>query len=121
MQKISKTIKECQICSKPFKPAHYRPDQIFCSKACADKSHSNKKRLIRKEFVDLKGGCCEVCGYKKSISALCFHHIDPKKKEMSFDIGQITFKDKNKLIKELKKCQLLCSNCHAEAHDKLSK
>lgn len=53
-----------------------------------------------------------------SISHLDFHHCDPDKKD--FNISSIPAqsweKNKTKIIKELDKCQILCSNCHRYIH-----
>lgn len=48
---------------------------------------------------------------------LVFHHRDPSKKE--FSISSPNFHKWEDVIKELEKCDLLCSNCHAEEHDRL--
>jgi len=83
----------------------------------------NKKRkrdlLKRKKWaVDLLGGKCQKCGYKKCLSTLTFHHKNPKEKE--FNIGiKLDWKEKT-ILKELKKCDLLCFNCHMELHEKLN-
>ena len=76
-------------------------------------SHVTNANLKRKrQIVYVMGGCCQVCGYSKSINALELHHINPKEKIFSFG------KEKNKawdlIIEELKKCVLVCANCHRE-------
>jgi len=79
-----------------------------------------KKHLIeRKQWaVNLLGGKCMECGYNKSLSALTFHHKNPKEKE--YMVGQMLDRPKDKIRKELKKCDLLCFNCHMELHEKLN-
>ena len=62
------------------------------------------------------GGGCRFCNYNKSIRALHFHHIDPALKE--FAISQ-RIRSWDAVVEELKKCVLVCSNCHAEIHDGL--
>ncbi|CAM0013234.1 HNH endonuclease [Vibrio phage D239] len=61
---------------------------------------------------------CERCGYDKCFAALDFHHVDPSKKE--YQVGQFfrSRRSKSVVIKELKKCILLCANCHREEHAK---
>lgn len=71
---------------------------------------------MKEKIVEMKGGCCERCGYNKSIWALQFHHLDPKEKE--FQLFK-TCKDFNKLKIEAAKCMLVCANCHAEIHEEL--
>lgn len=69
-------------------------------------------------LVKLFGGKCEICGYNKCLSGLTFHHLDPSKKK--FTISQSASKSLKELIKESKKCRLLCRNCHAEDHASLT-
>lgn len=57
---------------------------------------------------------CFLCGYKNYIGALDYHHID--KVDKLFCISQAKNKTKKELINEIKKCVLLCRNCHMEVH-----
>lgn len=68
------------------------------------------------ELVAYKGGCCEICGYNKSISALQFHHRNPNEKDFNISRKSYSFE---RLKKEVDKCILVCANCHAEIHEKL--
>lgn len=75
------------------------------------------RRDKRKEqIVQVMGGKCQLCGYDKCFSALELHHLLPSEKEFSFA------KQKNKawedIQDELKKCILVCANCHREIHAK---
>src|SRR5690606_33960089 len=51
----------------------------------------------------------------KNLAALDFHHVNPEEKEYSFN--QLVKKNWNEVVSELKKCVLLCKNCHAEQHN----
>jgi DNA-binding CsgD family transcriptional regulator len=75
------------------------------------------RKRVKLKLVDYKGGKCEICGYCKSLWALEFHHRDPELKD--FTISSVS-KSFYKLKKEVDKCMLVCSNCHAELHEKLS-
>ena len=79
------------------------------------KERGLKRKL---ELVEYKGGECEICGYKKNIAALQFHHINPTEKEFKLDIRKLSSTKKEILYKEVDKCMLLCANCHAEIHYK---
>ena len=65
-------------------------------------------------MIKYKGGKCEICGYNKNISALEFHHINPKEKAFTVSDTRHSW---NEAQKELDKCILLCANCHRELHN----
>lgn len=69
------------------------------------------------EAIESLGGSCSKCGYNKNISALDFHHLNPKEKDFSLDIRKFSNFSNGKLLKELDKCVLLCANCHREEHN----
>lgn len=66
------------------------------------------------------GSKCAICSYSKCIQALEFHHIDPDEKDFHFNV-RITHKSWPKICAELRKCVLLCANCHREVHNKITK
>ena len=57
---------------------------------------------------------CEICSYKRCAKALHFHHLDSSKKE--YKPSNLSSKSIATFHTEIKKCVLLCSNCHAEVH-----
>jgi len=61
------------------------------------------------------GGECIVCGYNRCMRALHFHHINSFEKEFNISEKSSWYD----IERELKKCILLCSNCHAEYHSGL--
>ena len=76
---------------------------------------NNKIRRKRKEkLVKMLGGCCSKCGYKKSITAISFHHINPKDKLFDLSKGTTILHSWEEVVAEARKCILLCLNCHAE-------
>ena len=78
----------------------------------------NWRQKIKKLAVELMGGKCQVvgCGYSKCIRALHFHHISPNDKDFSIGGMSISW---HKIKMEIKKCVLVCSNCHAEIEDEI--
>jgi hypothetical protein len=62
------------------------------------------------------GGCCQVCGYNKCDSSLALHHINPEEKEISLGAIRSNPKNWNSIVAELRKCVLVCHNCHTEIH-----
>jgi 5-methylcytosine-specific restriction endonuclease McrA len=61
-------------------------------------------------------GSCQVCGYKKSLGALSFHHKNPDEKDFQISSKSYAYE---KLKKEVDKCILVCSNCHIEIHEEI--
>lgn len=82
-----------------------------------EKIYKNKRRRIKQykeELIKNLGGKCEICGYNKCFAAFDFHHKSGIKE---YNIAQLLGKvSKKKILKEAKKCNLLCSNCHRELH-----
>jgi len=93
-----------------------------CKHANTNTKHQNYQaqqiRGIKRkiELVMLKGGKCITCGYKKNLAALCFHHREEDSKEMKLDLRHLSNNSMKTILKELEKCDLLCSNCHMELH-----
>lgn len=77
------------------------------------------RRNTKKRMITAMGGKCAICGYDKCDSALEFHHIDPLQKDFGFGGVRAEPKAWVKIVEELRKCVLLCSNCHREIHDNL--
>lgn len=77
------------------------------------------RKNCKARIITAFGGKCCVCGYDKCQRSLALHHIDPNEKDFSF--GQIRANPKNwsNLVEELRKCVLVCHNCHCEIHENL--
>lgn len=73
--------------------------------------NSTKIRIVKS-----MGGKCQCCGYSKTMEALELHHIDPNAKEMGFGAIRANPKSWIKIVSELRKCILVCANCHREIH-----
>lgn len=98
---------KCKICGIERKNKSRNNE---CS-TCINKRIRNSRK---EKAVKLLGSKCEICGYNKSIKALCFHHIDPKTKMFTISrFWNIKWLD---ILEEINKCQLLCANCHMELH-----
>ena len=76
-----------------------------------DRALSRKRELIK-----LMGGKCCRCGYDNNYAALEFHHINPSEKSFQLDSRHLSNTSMELIIKESKKCILVCSNCHKEIH-----
>lgn len=76
-----------------------------------------RSAILKAEYVQLAGGCCQRCGYHEFISGLAFHHVDESTKirEPSEVIIGGNRRREDALF-ELDKCCLLCHNCHVARH-----
>jgi len=74
------------------------------------------RRDTKQRIVNAFGGSCAICAYKKCLASLALHHLDPAEKDFSF--GRIRANPRSwfRMVKELRKCVLLCHNCHDEVH-----
>lgn len=111
--------KKCQVCFLEFEVKKYREKTaLYCSSLCRQKrmpkkeNHPNwkggiartwKSKNIIKRLVQQKGKC-EMC---RSVKFLQGHHVIPYSE------------DKN-LIEDENNIQILCINCHALQHPKIS-
>lgn len=84
-------------------------------------SESVKKwrKESKARIIEAMGGKCALCGYDKCESALSLHHLDPSKKELSIGGIRANPKSWTKIVDELRKCIMVCNNCHAEIHSGL--
>ena len=83
------------------------------------KRHADRHKRIRAwitarldRFKVFKG--CSHCGYKDNPAALQFHHVDPSKKLQNVSMIRRSSYSQWKVIKaEIRKCIVLCANCHS--------
>lgn len=70
---------------------------------------ATRREARRSKLIDLAGGKCQQCG---STNTLEFNHRDRVEKAFSLS-GAGLDKAWDKILAELAKCELLCSECHA--------
>ena len=93
--------------------------EILCRRCHQEERESNSSLKI--QLLKIAGSdCCSSCGYRgKNLTSLEFHHRN--RNDKMFNIGTVcrgrtlTVKFES-LIDEVKKCDVLCSNCHALKH-----
>jgi len=95
------------------------------SKECIKRKAAECRKLRRikwQKWLIPHKTACSVCGYNTNMVALDFHHVDGSYKEIT--IGTFTagntcsLQNKIKVLKEIKKCIVLCANCHRIIHSK---
>lgn len=100
----------CKKCQRVYRKTHYEKNK---------KKYIDKARVYTRSIVDwfteFKSSLsCENCGENRAW-VLDFHHVNPDEKEI--EIGHLSrLASKKKLLSEMKKCKVLCSNCHRDLH-----
>jgi transposase len=85
-------------------------------KLCRSAAVARRRRKMKKILVEEAGGACCICGYRRNMRALHFHHLEPSKKRHEINARGVALA-LDTLRAEALKCVLLCSNCHAEVED----
>jgi len=106
-----KVRERCKSCLKQYMNDHYKSNK----KSYVDNVKQRKKDLyswIKEYKSNLK---CEQCG-ENHPAVLDFHHIDPNQKDFSIGNALHSSMGKKKILNEINKCKILCSNCHRKLH-----
>jgi transposase len=88
------------------------PSGYRCLK-CRSEAVTERRRRVKQILVHEAGGACRICGYRRYIGALEFHHVDPTNKRFSLSHRRVA-RSLDKARAEARKCVLLCANCHVE-------
>ena len=105
---------KCKECCREYSRNHYKNNKIQYFKK--NLKFKNKRKNI---FNDLKSKLkCSICGEER-YWVLDFHHLNKNEKDFELSGKYLTY-SKEKLLKELNKCIVLCSNCHRDLHYKES-
>ena len=99
---------QCKPCRRIMSKEHYlRNKTQYVTRA---EKHNTKMAKLFQEFKDSLS--CSVCGEPQAC-CLDFHHIRDKEFAISEAIAKVGI---TKLVEELEKCSVLCSNCHRKYH-----
>lgn len=113
---LSETVLRCP---RHGEVAHVRGSRgYFRCRTCRVEAVIRRRRKVKHLLVEEAGGRCRLCGYERCVAALEFHHLDPHAKE--FGVSQRGAHGIERLRAEIRKCILLCSNCHAEVESGFS-
>ena len=117
-EKLPTVQLRCTMCNREYDYHHDDPKghtKIKCNSCLV-----NQRRFsIKRKSVDYLGGKCERCSYDKCLRALSFHHRNSSEKD--FSVSGNHCHSWERIRTELDKCMLLCSNCHMEVHEEISK
>lgn len=108
-------------------PYKNREDQIRCQRRWYQKDKENikaknyaRRREIKKWFRELKKTLqCTLCP-EFHPACLDFHH---KENDKELEISEMVAQGfgRKRILEEMKKCKVLCSNCHKKLHHSLER
>lgn len=101
----------CKTCQAEYTRQHYNNNkQPYIDRA---KQTSVKTLQWYREYK--KGLVCSLCG-EDHPACIQFHHLDPNTKEYTVSQMVSMGYGKQKIQKEITKCQIVCANCHFKIH-----
>lgn len=112
----------CKLCQSKNSKAWYTTNRERRLKECLEYQSKPETKAAREarrqslyaEINKLKSGPCMDCGHSFSPWVMEFDHRDPatKRLEISYMVPRLYRLDT--ILEEVAKCDLVCSNCHAE-------
>ena len=94
---------------KESDPVKYKALQEQKRLATARRAEIGKAFIMRVKTI--KG--CYICGYRACGAAMDFHHVTGEKDN---DVSNMYALNRSDIKAEMRKCVVLCSNCHREVH-----
>jgi hypothetical protein len=101
----------CKECWKEIRKKSYNKNK----KITTIRNKRNKQRNVEWYNEYKSNLICSKCG-ENHPACLEFHHDDPNKKEFNVsELIRTTYSIK-RILKEIEKCTIFCSNCHKKYH-----
>lgn len=109
--KYGKPSQPCRECQRAKIRRHYNENkQYYLDKAM------KRTQELREWLKELKASlACEKCG-EDHPACVEFHHKDPSLKDMELSTVVTAGWSKERILKEIEKCNVFCSNCHRKHH-----
>jgi len=96
----------------------YQKDWYVKNKQANQEKGYRWRNKVKFNFQEFKATLkCAHCGENEPV-CLDFHHIDPSQKDRDVTKGISSWSYK-KIMEEIKKCIVLCANCHRKEHKRL--
>lgn len=112
---VAHTKSYCKPCAAIVQKEHYHASEA--RRASVKRRRANVK-LANKKFINrYKAFCgCQHCGEKDPV-VLDLHHTDPEVKEST--LAALIGCSREAIKLEIRKCIVLCANCHRREHNNL--
>lgn len=114
-KKCTKCGRELPLTDFPWRNKAKGQRRANC-KECHSNYMKNKYQQKKNKIQELKAKIkCAKCGDSRGY-VLDFHHIDPNLKQENISRLTSNTSSLENVYNEIKKCIVLCSNCHREFH-----
>lgn len=123
--------RKCSAKLSPGKPKRLTDDELKRRNKIAQKRWytQNKQRCVernarnrekRKKLVDTLKTACAICG-ETDVACLDFHHNNKDSKNICVSTMAANAYSEKRILQEIQKCIVLCSNCHRKLHARKKK
>lgn len=119
-------MRECRYCKKIYPNEYFgialtTPNKVYRRQKCkfCYQKVKNDLKFRNKDIISkfkIKNGC-EKCGLKDH-RVLEFHHRNSTEKDFTISEAYYNRVGIVKIMEEIKKCAILCANCHRILHYK---
>ncbi len=100
----------CKDCFNLYTREHYSNNKIYYKEKARTEGIEHRSK-IRKIINDFKSFPCKDCNKQYPPYIMDFDHVTGKK--IAAISGMIRYK-KDRILKEIEKCEVVCANCHRE-------
>jgi hypothetical protein len=97
----------CKECQRAYSKQHYQNN-----KARYYERNERQRLRLKQILIEAKAKSCKDCGVQYPPYVMDFDHLDDSEK--LDDVSRLTRFTKKKLLTEIAKCDVVCSNCHRE-------
>jgi len=103
---------KCRECNKTYQREHYKKNKKYYAVKAREWEDKYKKEVYSFLMEEAKDGCV-TCG-EKDFRCLQFNHIDRSTKTNNISNMIRYSRPLLEIKQEIKKCEILCANCHAK-------
>jgi hypothetical protein len=100
----------CPRCkSRPRLKTREKPNGSGYCNVCLSEWQKERAKRIKEEVDEIKSRPCADCGVQYPPHVMDFDHIGDDK---AFNISRMYSHSREAIMKEIQKCEVVCSNCH---------
>jgi protein-arginine kinase activator protein McsA len=114
-KKTQRLHAQCKTCYQEHRTLYYATHYATYRESYLQRARLRRQKLrniFRKNMIKyLSNRVCVDCG-ENDIRVLELDHLDPQLKEFTVSQAVRLGKSWDEVVQELKKCQILCANCH---------